>query len=119
VVAKGKRACALTRHKQDAKGYLLPSFDPCSGQIDVRLNDVVTTFLAVDTKHFLPEHPAMVGDDVVVIAGQLTGQLGRVFNIESGLFSVGVAGSNNRNDDTHHRRHDLALVKIQKKSRRR
>lgn len=112
VVAKGKRACAQTVHKQNMKGYLLPSFNPCNGEIDVRLNDIVTMFIAVDIKHFLPEHPSTVGDDVVVITGPLRGQLRKVFKIESGLFSIGTKGNNNRNDDTHHPGHELALVKI-------
>ena len=78
------RACDRTRNKQGAEGYLLPVLDSCSDKIGVRLNDVVMIFMAVDIRHFLPEHPSVVGDDVVVIAGPLTGQLRKVIKIECG-----------------------------------
>lgn len=118
VIAGGKRACAYTRYKEGAKGYLLPSSDPSVDDVDVRLNDVVTVFTAINIRHVLPEHPSMVKDDVVVIAGSLKGQIRRVFKIDGDLFSIGMAGNKNRGDDTTHSGRELALVKIMRSKKR-
>jgi len=121
VVAGGQRACAHTRFKQGAKGYLLPSINPCIDTVDVRLNDVVTLFTALHIRHVLPVHPSMVGDDVVVIAGSLSGEVRKVVKIEKDLFSVQEAGKNRPKHSTTYQRQELALVKImssKKKGRR-
>jgi len=122
VIAGGKRASAAALRKIGAKGYLLPSFDPCIDNVDIRLNDVVTVFMAIHIRHVLPDHPSMVGDDVVMITGPLTGHVRKVIKIDAGLFTTRVAGSRNHDDETTHSRRELALVKImpcKKKNRRR
>jgi hypothetical protein len=68
------------------RGYLMLTTED-STDIKIRLNNMSEHTLSMG--HVLPQHPSGVGDDVVVIAGSLKGQVCKVLGVEDDSFLIG------------------------------